>query len=52
MLSKYVVLICARNEEKYIGSCLASVCFQSLPPKLVVVVDDGSSDQTYKRARE
>ena len=48
----YVVLICARNEEKYIGSCLASVCFQSIPPKLVVIVDDGSSDDTAQRARE
>lgn len=49
---EYVVLICARNEEKYIGSCLASVFFQSIRPKLVVVVDDGSSDDTAKRARE
>ncbi|MBA7491317.1 hypothetical protein ES702_01862 [subsurface metagenome] len=48
----YVVLICARNEEKYIGSCLASVYFQSIPPKLVVVVDDGSSDDTAKRANQ
>lgn len=48
----YVVLICARNEETYIGSCLASLCFQSIPPKLVVVVDDGSQDQTLLRAQE
>ena len=49
---EYVVLICARNEEKYIGSCLASVFFQSIPPKLVIVVDDGSSDWTAMRAME
>ncbi|MBA7491608.1 hypothetical protein ES702_02156 [subsurface metagenome] len=49
---EYVVLICARNEEKYIGSCLASLCFQSIPPKLVIVVDDGSQDKTFLRARE
>lgn len=48
----YVVLICARNEEKYIGSCLASLCFQSKPPKMVIVVNDGSSDETGRRARE
>ena len=49
---EYVVLICARNEEKYIGSCLAAVYFQTLPPKLVIVVDDGSSDKTARRASE
>jgi len=49
---EYVVLICARNEEKYIGSCLAAVYFQTLPPKLVIVVDDGSNDETGKRASE
>lgn len=49
---KYVVLICARNEEKYIASCLASVYFQTHAPEMVVVVDDGSTDETFNRARE
>lgn len=49
---KYVVLICARNEEKYIASCLSSIYFQTCPPEMVVVVDDGSTDETFSRARE
>jgi len=49
---KYVVLICARNEEKYIASCLASVYFQTYAPEMVVVVDDGSTDDTFARAME
>lgn len=49
---KYAVLICARNEEKYIASCLSSVYFQTHPPEIVVVVDDGSKDETTKRASE
>jgi glycosyltransferase involved in cell wall biosynthesis len=43
----YAVLICARNEEKYIGDCLESVAFQTVHPEVVVVVDDGSQDNTY-----
>ena len=49
---KYVVLICARNEEKYIASCLASVYFQTYAPEMVVVIDDGSTDYTFARAME
>ena len=49
---KYVVLICARNEETYIGSCLASLFFQTIPPKMVIVVDDGSKDDTRIRTAE
>jgi len=49
---KYVVLICARNEEKYIASCLSAIYFQTCTPEMVVVVDDGSTDETFSRARE
>ena len=49
---KYAVLICARNEENYIASCLSSVYFQTCPPEITVVVDDGSKDETTNRARE
>jgi len=49
---KYVVLICARNEEKYIASCLSSIYFQTYKPEMVVVVDDGSHDETAHIANE
>ena len=42
----YDVVIPARNEEKYIGRTLESLCNQSLLPKRIIVVDDGSSDKT------
>lgn len=47
---RYAALICARNEEKYIGSCLAALYFQSISPSMVVVVDDGSIDETALNA--
>ncbi len=43
---KVVVLICARNEEKYIANTLKSVFNQTHVPQLVIVVDDGSRDST------
>ena len=44
------VVIPARNEEKMIGLCLASVLRQTLKPRRVVLVDDGSSDRTAEYA--
>ncbi len=43
------VIIAARNEEKNIGSCLASIINQTYPENLfeIIVVDDHSSDGTY-----
>ncbi|MHA1124020.1 MAG: glycosyltransferase family A protein [Candidatus Heimdallarchaeota archaeon] len=43
-----VTVISARNEENYIADTIDSLISQSLPPKLIVVVDDGSVDKTAK----
>lgn len=42
------IIIAARNEEKYISRCLASLLEQNYPPELVeiIVVDDRSDDET------
>ncbi|MGE5106784.1 MAG: glycosyltransferase family 2 protein [Sphingobacteriales bacterium] len=46
--TKISVIIPARNEEKNIVNCLASVCEQDYPPDLfeVIVIDDHSEDNT------
>ena len=40
------VVIPAYNASKYIGETLASVLAQTLPPDEVLVIDDGSTDDT------
>jgi glycosyltransferase involved in cell wall biosynthesis len=45
------VVIPAFNEEHNIVRCLASVMRQTLQPRRIVLVDDGSSDATAARAR-
>jgi glycosyltransferase involved in cell wall biosynthesis len=44
------VVIPALNEQENIVRCLASVLRQTLRPRHIVVVDDGSSDATAARA--
>ncbi len=46
---KYVVVVPARNEEKNIERLLRSLTAQSLLPAELVVVDDGSTDETAQR---
>ena len=45
------VVIPAHNEEEHIVLCLASVLRQTLRPRRILLVDDGSSDATAARAR-
>ena len=42
------VVIPARDAARYIGETLESVLSQSLSPSEVIVVDDGSVDDTVK----
>ena len=44
------VVIPARNEQDNIVRCLASVFRQTLRPRNIIVVDDGSTDATSARA--
>jgi glycosyltransferase involved in cell wall biosynthesis len=45
------VVTCAYNAAPYIDTALASVAAQTARPGKVIVVDDGSSDDTVARAR-
>lgn len=45
------VVVCARNEEKYIEACLKALSSQKLRPE-IIVVDGHSSDITVKIARK
>ena len=45
------VVIPAFNEERHIVRTLASLLNQTLKPRQIILVDDGSADQTIDRAR-
>lgn len=48
---KISVVVCAYNEERVLGSCLASLAALSYPDLEVIVCDDGSTDRTLEAAR-
>lgn len=48
----FYIVIPAHNEADAIGKTLESLTLQSLQPKKVVVVDDNSSDTTFKIAQD
>ena len=46
-MGNYNVLFTSRNSEKFIEPSLTSIIEQSIKPKYIIVLDDGSSDNTY-----
>lgn len=50
MRAKVSIIIPAYNEERYIGRLLNSLCSQSFKNFEVIVVDDGSTDNTMRIA--
>jgi glycosyltransferase involved in cell wall biosynthesis len=42
----YIAVVAARNEERFIGHSIRSVLNQTIPPRVCVLSDDGSSDRT------
>src|SRR3990167_525891 len=47
------VIVAARNEEAFIGDCLAGLVWQTYPPDRheILVVDDDSEDRTREIAK-
>ncbi|MFN2530013.1 MAG: glycosyltransferase family 2 protein [Pyrinomonadaceae bacterium] len=43
------VVVPSHNHERYIATCLRSIMKQSLPPAHLLVIDDGSTDQSPKQ---
>lgn len=43
--------VIARNEEQHIGEALESLLLQTRPPDRIIVIDDGSEDNTARVAR-
>ncbi|MCM3878599.1 MAG: glycosyltransferase family 2 protein [Vicinamibacterales bacterium] len=47
----FSVIVCAYNEERFLGACLASLLNQSRPPEQIIVVNNASTDRTGDIAR-
>jgi len=51
-MNNYIIITPAYNEEDYIGQTIDSVLAQTVPPKLWVIIDDGSTDKTAEIIRK
>jgi biofilm PGA synthesis N-glycosyltransferase PgaC len=47
MLEKYLIITPCRNEAEYIEKTIASVADQTIRPEKWIIVDDGSTDETW-----
>lgn len=45
---KYTIIVTIYNKENYVLRCLESVCNQSCKNYQVLVIDDGSTDNSQK----
>ena len=45
-MGNYNVILTCRNSEKIIEPTLTSIIEQSIKPKYIIVIDDGSTDST------
>jgi hypothetical protein len=46
------VIVPNRNDSRYLGRCLQSLCEQDIPPDELIVVDDKSTDQSVQVIQE
>src|SRR5437763_4626430 len=51
LMSKVSILMPAYNAERFVGAALQSALDQTWPDTEIIVVDDGSNDQTYAVAK-
>ena len=49
--NRILIISPVRNEEQYLLKTIESMLLQSIRPTLWIIVDDGSSDDTYKIAK-
>lgn len=52
MKPKVSIIIPVYNAEKYIGKCLETVCNQTLKDLEIIVINDGSTDNSYEIINE